>query len=402
MTGHGDIVAAGSGRWQRLLWSLVMPRSRIKVQPTMSGTVLVALSLGLGVAAYNSSNNILFITLSMLMACLIFSGVLSWLNLRGVGWQVCADPPWRAGQEGQVALTLTNAKRLLPTYGLWFEMRLTPVSGPAVPNVQQGASVRDRRSVRERLAAAERAVATGSVRLTGRLEARSEQRLDWTFVPVARGRWRWELSDVGTSFPFGFLRKRHAVGLERELRVWPATVPYQLEGEGGGWSALAGERARRGGSGVDLLSVRAYAPGDSHRLIHWKASARQRQLLVRQHAAEQQEGFVLRLDTAADRWPRPEQFERAVGFAATLAEDLFKAGRLRAVALGEELPGAVRRIADLEAWLDRLAVADRSGNASAGGHSQETNRTDRRTLQVLPDGPAGVAAYLNGRKTATA
>lgn len=394
--------AAANGRWQRLAWSLVAPRSRLSVQPTLTGTIVVALSLGLGVAAYNSANNILFITLSMLLACLIFSGVLSWLNLRGVIWRIRADPPWRAGQEGAITLSVVNGKRLLPTYGLWFDMKLTPVAGPAVPKHSSGSPSRDRRSVRERLAAMERSVLSGIVKLAGRLDPGTETCLDWTFLPEKRGRWRWELADVGTGYPFGFLRKRHAVGIERELRIWPATIPYQLEGAVGGWAAPSGERARRGGSGIDLLSLRAYAAGDSHRLIHWKASARQRQLLVRQHAAEQQEGFVLQFDPAGDRWPRAEQFERAVCFAATLAEDLFKAGRLRAVSLGNEIPAAIRRVTDLENWLDRLAVVEPEERPPSSGIAPETGHIARRTLQVLPDGAVCVAAFIHGRKAATA
>ena len=69
--------------WNAVLWALVFPQRGQRILPTLSGTLLIALSLGIGMAAYNSANNILFITLSLLLACLILSGVLSWLNFRG-------------------------------------------------------------------------------------------------------------------------------------------------------------------------------------------------------------------------------------------------------------------------------------------------------------------------------
>jgi hypothetical protein len=84
-------------------------------------------TLGIGTAAYNSSSNILFITLSLLLTCLILSGVLSWYNLRGVRWRLQLAPPLRAGHDAVVALELRNRKRFLPTYGLWFEFAARPV-----------------------------------------------------------------------------------------------------------------------------------------------------------------------------------------------------------------------------------------------------------------------------------
>jgi len=54
--------------------------------PTVSGLALIGLALGIGSAAYNAANNILFITLSLILSCLILSGVMSWVNLRGVSW----------------------------------------------------------------------------------------------------------------------------------------------------------------------------------------------------------------------------------------------------------------------------------------------------------------------------
>src|SRR5690606_9134052 len=116
----------GSGDyWRRLLWSLLYPTRGHRIAPTAPGVILIALALGIGVAAYNTANNILFITLSLLLACLILSGVLSWLNLARVAWRLDAVPPCRAGQAAVVTLELRNQKRLLPTYGLWFEMSST-------------------------------------------------------------------------------------------------------------------------------------------------------------------------------------------------------------------------------------------------------------------------------------
>ena len=51
--------------WNRVLWAMVFPQRGQRILPTLSGTLLIALSGGIAMAAYNSANNILFITLSL-------------------------------------------------------------------------------------------------------------------------------------------------------------------------------------------------------------------------------------------------------------------------------------------------------------------------------------------------
>ncbi|HRI83673.1 MAG TPA: hypothetical protein PLF88_14620, partial [Opitutaceae bacterium] len=133
--------------WNRLLWSLIYPRRKHRIVFTPAGLLLTLLALGIGTAAYNSANNILFITLSLLLACLILSGVLSWLNFSRVSWRLQAAPPWRAGLPTVAAISLANRKRFLPTYGLWFEVALrAEAAQPAGPASTITASNRDVRA----------------------------------------------------------------------------------------------------------------------------------------------------------------------------------------------------------------------------------------------------------------
>ena len=393
--------------WNRLLWALVFPRRGQRIVPTLSGTLLIGLTFGVGTAAYNSANNILFITLALLIACLILSGVLSWLNVRGVAWRLELSPPVRAGHDAVVGVALRNRKAFLPTYGLWFEVVARAVAdGP--PAVAESTITGRDLDVRAMLAKAEAAEARGQLFLRERLDPRGESRLDWAFRPARRGRLTVELAGIGSLFPFGFLRKTFSTELQDELVVWPATVEYRRQGVGAERHPAGGERAPRAGSGGDLLALRRYAVGDSHRLIHWKASARSRQLLVRQFAAESTAGFQLWLRTDATIWTRPEQFELLVSFCATLAEDLFRAGQLVSVALDDEPPLPMRRVRDLEMFFDRLAVVqpkdevrpglDKGGPAPVTGRS--TNK--QNLLTFVPEGARGVAAMVDGEKAATA
>lgn len=384
--------------WNALLWSLVWPQRAHRIVPTASGVVLIGLAMGIGTAAYNSSSNILFITLSLLLACLILSGVLSWFNLRGVTWRLHLAPPLRAGQEAVVALALRNAKDFLPTYGLWFELAARPLRDTAGFRPESTWTGRDL-DVRKILAQADAADQRTQLAMRARLEPQGESRLDWVFKPERRGALRVELASVGSLFPFGFLKKSIGTRVAAEVAVWPAPVEYRRHPVAALRRPAGGARVARAGSSGDLFALRRYETGDSHRLIHWKASARTRTLLVRQFAAESAEGFSLWLRTDAEVWGRPEQFELLVSFCATLAEDLFRAGRLLTVALDDEPPAPVRRVPDLEAFLDKLAVVRPRGTAApAGSWSVEK----QNVMTFAPDGARGVAAFVDGKKAASA
>lgn len=353
--------------------------------------------MGIGTAAYNSSSNILFITLSLLLACLILSGVLSWLNLRGVAWRLQLSPPWRAGQEAVAALELRNDKDFLPTYSLWFDVAARAVVDTRDFRPESTWTGRDL-DVRKILAESDAAVQREQLAMRTRLDPRGEARLEWVFKPEKRGALRVELASVGSLFPFGFLKKAVGTELRAEVIVWPAPVEYRRQAVASLRRPAGGERVPRAGSGGDLLSLRRYEAGDSHRLIHWKASARTRTLLVRQFSAESAEGFSLWLRTEAVVWSRPEQFETLVSFCATLAEDLFRAGRLTSVAIDDAPPMPVRRVPDLEAFLDRLAVIQPRATVGpvAGWQVEKQN-----VMTFAPDGARGVAAYVDGKKAAS-
>jgi uncharacterized protein (DUF58 family) len=396
-SGPGERKGTRKFTWSALLWSFIYPQRGQRILPTAPGVVLIGLSLGIGTAAYNSSSNILFITLSLLLACLILSGVLSWLNLRRVQWRLQLMPPLRAGHDTVVGLEVRNRKRFLATYGLWFEFAARPLEDPASQRAESTLTARGS-EVRAVFARADAAETRGRLALSTRLDPGGETRLEWVIKPEQRGRLRVDLVSVGSLFPFGFLRKDIGTEVMAEAVVWPAPVEYRRHVAAVARRSIGGERVARAGVGGDLLALRRYTSGDSHRLIHWKASARTGTLLVRQMAAETAEGYSLWLRTDAGIWSRFEQFELLIGLAATLAEDLFRAGRLLSVAIDAEPPMPVRRVHDLELLLDKLAVAKPLVEAAATG---EIMAARQNVMTFAPEGARGVAAFVDGQKVAS-
>jgi uncharacterized protein (DUF58 family) len=362
--------------------------------------VLIGLSFGIGTAAYNSASNILFIALALLLACLVLSGVMAWMNLRGIEWRLEIQPPLRAGQEAEVGLVLRNEKRFIPTYALWFEFAASAFERgePARPETTITAKGID---VWAALSRAERSTSRGAVHLRTRLEPGGTARLEWSFTPVRRGLIRVELRGVGSLFPFGFLRKLTGTELSREIPVWPAPVEYRRFAGASPRRPEGALRQARTGHEGEMMALRQYEAGDSHRLIHWKASARSRRLLIRQFSSQNSDACSLWLRTDASVWTRPEQFELLVSLAATLAQDLFRSGRLQSVSIDAGTPVPIKRVADLDSFLDRLAqVSPLKDSPGGGGGPPSQGRPCFNLLTFEPEGSRGVAAFINGNKAA--
>jgi uncharacterized protein (DUF58 family) len=344
-----------------LLWHLLLPPEMQRTRPTRAGAVLIVVSVGIGLAAYNNANNVLFMALSLLLSSLVLSGLLSWVNFRGVRWRLRLPAHWRAGEPGPLRLELSNTKKITPTYSLLFH------------------------------AHARRLGAAPPLPLPDRLDPGREIALEWVFSPRERGNETIEVAGAESQFPFGFLRKMSGGSLRQEVWVWPARVEYDFHPPTSSQPRQAGDTQRRPGPGADLLGLRHYRQGDAPRMVHWKASARLRRLVVRQMGEEQKSGYHLVVEPTRALWPDAAQFEKLCALAASLAEDLFTAGLLRAATVSGGVTQNMARLADLHSFFDqlaRVAPAEHAAGRTPAGH-------DIITFQ--PGSRQQVHVYLGGQ-----
>jgi uncharacterized protein (DUF58 family) len=321
--------AAAVRRWLR------PPRT---LRPTRAGWAFAAITLAVGFAALNTGNNLLYLVLSLMLAFLVLSGVLSESALRGIAVRrLVAGELFDRGL-ARVGVEVANLQRRIPAFAVVVEDR-----------------------VRER---------GGAERPAGRVFAlrvgpRERELRTYRFRPSGRGELRFEGFQVYTRFPFGLFTKALRIDAPEPALVYPAVEPLAVPAHLGA-SRERGERsAGRACSGAEVSGLRDWAPGDPVRRIHWPASWRRQALIVREVRSHQQDEVEVRLRTAGQR--AGQAFERAVSWAASEAVAFLAAGSRVALRTDRErFPGAAgpRQRAHLLAFLARVQP---EGSPSTGG-----------------------------------
>ena len=331
----------------------ILPKHWQKTKLTATGWILILVALGIGAAAYNTSSNILFMTLSLLLSSLVLSGILSLINFRKLEWSLHAPTHLKAGEVGMAEIELKNRKSVFPTIGAYFWVGNGEVKRLFLPHS---------------------------------LSAGKMTKLEWTFVPESRGRHEVRISEMESQFPFGFMRKTMGAPIAEQVLVWPRRIDYSFKPLAGGRRFLSGAARRTAGLGSDLLNVRPYQQGDAPRLVHWKATARLQTLMIRQLAMEGESGYHLVVDIDSDRWT-VESFERLCSVACSLADDLFHIGRLETAMVEGDPDGllAIRSIRDLHDFFDLLALLERR---PAQAVLPKRHRPNRITFRPSEDGEA--------------
>ena len=126
--------------------------------------------------------------------------------------------------------------------------------------------------------------------------------------------------EVRVSDPFGLASVSSAGAPVSELVVWPAVervLPLPL-GPGDARALDADPSGTPGAQGDELYALRPYTDGDDRRHVHWRASARYDDLVVRQHDRPAPGRATVVLDSRVGAY-EGDSFERAVSAAASIA-----------------------------------------------------------------------------------
>ncbi len=345
------------GPWKRLFQRRI-PRRRLRF--TREGRYFVGLTLGVGFAAINTGNNLLYLVLGMMLSLIVVSGILSELALKGLAIERSLPPVVHARTPYLTGIGVRNEKQRLASFSVQVEDLIDghPLAKKCYflklpPHAHQSTSYR------------------------------SEFRL--------RGRYVYRGFHLSTRFPFAFFIKTYRVDAPDELIVLPHIHPVaELPVEA---RALLGTEARaRRGVGREFHGLRTYRDGDDARDIHWKRSAREGRLVLREYEADagRRVGIVLNDQLAGP--PSTElaaALERAVDLAASLATHLEQRGFLVDLRLGGQTYEIEPGGRGLSAALRALALHSFVPHGPAAGGPETARRIPWVLVQAEGQPAAG-------------
>jgi uncharacterized protein (DUF58 family) len=243
----------------------------------------------IGMMAIIFSNNLFYLITATLLAFVTISGIMAEGTLSGLRATRRMPEEVFAATPIPVSITLHNEKGRFPSFGLFLRESMDGAFGtdrafiPLVP-------------------------------------ARSEARATYLLELPRRGRQRLQGLWIGTVFPFGLWEKTTLVPCLQEVLVFPCAIKPAFDlGHAPRDVGYAQTTSR--GEGDGLISLREYQPGDPSRLIHWKGSARQGSLMVKELEQDAETAMVLVLAPVF-----PTTVETAVSMATGILLSLAERG----------------------------------------------------------------------------
>ncbi|MBI1979357.1 MAG: DUF58 domain-containing protein [Elusimicrobia bacterium] len=267
---------------------------------TRLGASVVLLTIGVGLAAMNTGNNLVYMVFGMMLGMITASGVLSEISLRNLEADWIFSSNCHAQKPMTFRVVLGNKKFRLPSFGLSVQIRVLTPS-------------KERREL-----------------LCGFtfIPARSKSFQDIVFTPTIRGEHKLEEIKIETQFPFGFFRKSWKEPLHENVIIFPKIRDIRAEED------KQNQRQRQSqtvhsprGFGDTFWGMREFFYGDNPRRISWKSSAKQSKLMVRETERETEKRFWGSMEPLSD-WQNlnPPELEEAISWTASLFHKKFQEG----------------------------------------------------------------------------
>lgn len=282
------------------------------VRLTRVGTAYLLSTMVLAVSAVNTGNNALYIAVSLMLGCLLLSGLASKGGLRKLDLELLAiDEAW-AGRPAAGTIRLRNRSRIWSVRDvvLTSEAFAEPILIPIVAH-------------------------------------RSELTVTAAFLFPRRGRAHVSAIDSYTRYPFGFFLKKRRMRVASDVVVYPRILGEETVREH--FHSASGDQTTSGrpGPGTEIHAFRDYVPGDSLRQVHWKKSASVGRWIMKQPEAEDGRSVHVVVDPYRPRESTDEELETMISDAATFVFH------------------AIRRGLDVTLLLPRVALRTREAEGAA-------------------------------------
>ena len=286
------------------------------IRLTTRGIVFIAAAAVCAIVAYGSGNSMLLIVASLLAVLVLIAALLARFRSMKLGMSRTFTPsPVSATTPTLVSIDASNLARISSAPLYWNDTL------PWRPLATEPVHLRPLTSYGNQVG--------------------SSARLDYTLTPPRRGVFRIGPLAVAYSDPFGLAVGFMTIGARDELVVTPHVT--ELSNNGVWLEAPDGAARLVQASGVgnsDDLMTREYRRGDALRRVHWRASARHGELMVRQEEQRAYPEATIVIDTRevgytdhhgysrllADSSIFSADFEWAVSMLASLGIHLHRQG----------------------------------------------------------------------------
>ena len=217
----------------------------------------------------------------------------------------------------------------------------------------------------------------------------SRTEFTWEFTPLRRGVYPKGGVVVTSAFPFGLWTARKNVKVGQNIVAWPR--PLNLETRD--WNSQrrvhhVEPAAMVAGNESDVTAIRPYESGDAMRDVHWSATARLNELMVkeRQRAAESHTRIVLdvhRRDASHDVGNSNAALDWAIRVTAGLCDAYIRTRMPVTLQFGNQ-QFEVRSSRERKIAMDALAVAE-LGGLETGLRENSSWRPQESQIRITMD-----------------
>ena len=259
------------------------------------------LTILMGVSAVNTANNLIYLTVSALLAFMGISGFFGKANISRLNVIAKVPPEVFAGTPVPLKVTLVNNRAFLPAFLIKVSIEGREVHFPFV----------NRRS-------------------------RESRHVDITFFK--RGEHVVNDIHVSSVFPFNFFIRYNRKFQPVRLTVFPRLVRGEIPGLDRSPRYHRGELpADRSGFESDIMSIRKYAAGDPLKYINWKATAKTGELKTKELSILSRRPVVIDFDSL-DAGSTEERISRVAYVLLKLIKENIAVGlKLKGTLYGPDL-----------------------------------------------------------------
>lgn len=290
-------------RWWRFSKSSAGPR-RFRVHLPRPGVVYLVMMGAMLTGSLLGRSNMLMLMFALMAGPFVINGWITFAMLRRVRVTRTVPKSVMAGEPASVEVCLENRKILLPCWVM---------------------------TVRDQVANRQESI-TPEVLLI-HVPRRSQRSATYQVRLQQRGRYVLGPLHVATRFPMGLVERGLFVAAHDEIIVFPrlGRLSSRWKRENLLASELVDQRKlRKGVFDDEFNAIREFRSGDNPKAIHWRTSARQTQLMVREFHQSREINVLVLLDLWVPPAPTDEdrlRVELAISFAATLCVEQMRHSR---------------------------------------------------------------------------